>query len=625
MLKFLKYSLLILISVVLIFVLSNLFYFNSFRLIYSNGIKAKNLLNSAVTSATDNNFAAAVLNANEADADLKIALTGLDKISQSFLYKHVAILNDQLSEVKYLLSTADILSRSLSQGGAVAQKLNDAVSGKGGVGFFDMSSEQKKVVLQLIYESLPELNGVKANLDLALLNLNKVSGNGVLTPFKGQIVVARDQLQTGVAVASKAIIAAQILPGLIGYPSPSNYLVLLQNNSELRPTGGFLGTVGNFEISLGDIAKFKTDDSYHLDMPASLDKNFKVTPPWQLQKYLNVDRWYMRDANWSPDWPESAQKIEWFYRAEAKYNNDQEIKNVPAKFTGIVAITPSLVTDLLALVGPVSAGGKEYNKDNFVDLLQAEVEINYVAKGVSQWDRKKVIADILSELKKRLFNLPKDRYSDLFNIVTDNVKRKNILVYFNDAQLNTLSSGLGWGGEIKNTPADYLMVVDANLAAYKTDRVMDKTINYTVTEKADGLYASLKLDYDHNGSFDWKTTTYRNYVRVYVPSGAKLISSSGFAANAIESQDETFTFANAKKTYFGGFLSVEPGHSASLSLEYKLPDYIKDYMAKGTYDLYVQKQPGNKTKVLNVNMELNKKSASYTNTLTSDAKFNLQF
>ena len=624
MLKFLKYFSLSILALVLIFFLTNLPYFGSYRTIYTKALSGKDYLNSAVTSVSANDFPTAVTDANSAESDFSASLTAVDNLESSFWFK-IPYLSGQLADLKYLLSTADILSKSLSQGGEIAIKISDAVSGKNGVAFLDMSTDQKKAALQLIYESLPELNGIKANLNLALLNIDRVNASGILAPFKSKIVLAQNQLESGVAIADKAIIVSQVLPSLIGYPGPSNYLVLLQNNSELRPTGGFLGTVGNLEIYLGDITKFKTDDSYHLDMPASLDKNFNVTPPWQLQKYLGVDRWYMRDSNWSPDWPESAQKIEWFYRAEAKDNNDPDIKNVPANFTGIIGITPSLVTDLLGLLGSVTVDGQEYTKTNFVDLLEAEVEINYQAKGITEWNRKKVIADILAELKKRLFALPKDRYSDLFNIVTDNVKRKNILVYFNDPQLMTLSSSLDWSGEIKNTPDDYLMVVEANLAAYKTDRVMDKTITYNLTQKADGLYASLKLDYEHNGSFDWKTTTYRNYVRVYVPQGAKLLKSSGFSDNAIETKDENFAYSGAKKTSFGGFLSVEPGHSASLDLEYKLPDYINDQVNAGTYDLYVQRQPGNTIKSLNVDLNLNKKSDIYQSDLNNDKQFDLQF
>ena len=87
-----------------------------------------------------------------------------------------------------------------------------------------------------------------------------------------------------------------------------------------------MGTLGVLKVKLGDLVYFKTSDAYHLDMPASLSQDFNVDPPVAIKKYLGVDRWYLRDSNWSPDWPTSAKNIQWFYNMEAKYNTDPEIR-----------------------------------------------------------------------------------------------------------------------------------------------------------------------------------------------------------------------------------------------------------------------------------------------------------
>ena len=43
------------------------------------------------------------------------------------------------------------------------------------------------------------------------------------------------------------------------------YLVLLQNNLELRPGGGFLGQFAVLEIKNGEILSYKVEDSNNLD------------------------------------------------------------------------------------------------------------------------------------------------------------------------------------------------------------------------------------------------------------------------------------------------------------------------------------------------------------------------
>ena len=90
-------------------------------------------------------------------------------------------------------------------------------------------------------------------------------------------------------------------------------------------------------------------------------------------------------------------------------------------FDGVLAITPRLITDLLYIVGPININGQEYNKDNFTEPLQYEVEVAYREKGISEMDRKKVIGDILKELKDRLFSLPTSSYLELLETLNSNI------------------------------------------------------------------------------------------------------------------------------------------------------------------------------------------------------------
>jgi len=623
MLKIIKYFI---FSVLLVLILAIAFNWSaliSAPIIYSKSLAGKGYLEKAVVEIKNNNFVTAISYAGEARADFKIALDKLQNIEGNFIVKKVSSLQSQAEDVRYLLQTADTLSQSLWQGATIAKKINDITSGRTGNNFSEFTVAEKTAILKLIYESAPELNGIKANINLALMDLKNIKGEGIVSLFMDKISIARDQLGAGSDLIDKALIVSQILPTLAGYPTPVNYLLLLQNNSELRPTGGFLGTVGVMQMSVGDIVKFTTNDSYHLDMPASLEKKFKVEPPLPLKKYLGVTNWFLRDSNWSPDWPTSAKKIEWFYRTEAQYNKVPEISQVP-KFNGVIAITPNLIVDLLELVGPISVRGQEYNKNNFVDLLQYEVEMNYYKEGISQWDRKKIIGEIIKELKIKLLNLPTSRYLDLIGILNKNVKSKDVLVYLMDDGARNLVKSLGWEGEIKTPSSDYLMVVDANLAAYKTDRVMDKTVKYEITEKDDGIYAHLRINYTHNGTFDWKTTRYRNYVRVYVPLGATLIKASGMSEGKAETGMEEFFYTGATKTYFAGFISVEPGHDGFLDLEYKLPDKIKTDVNAGNYSFYGQRQPGNNIKELKVDVNFKQIKNTYSFGWKNDESFTLK-
>lgn len=538
-----------------------------------------------------------------AEENFYFAFARIDEARGRFFISRIYFLDRQLEDVSYLIKTAEILAKSFKEGMFLGKNLEGASS----LAFSKFSREEKRKILKSIYESGPELNGLKANLDLAYLNLERVESRGILKLFKNRIERYKQDLSHGRELASQAIPMAEILPALAGYPAKASFLTLLQNSDELRPTGGFLGTYGILETDSGDIVRFDTHDIYHMDMPVKDLLN--VAPPEPIKKYLN-DKWYMRDANWSPDWPTSAEKIDWFFKKEDDLLPPQNrINNFRGEFNGFVAITPKFVTDLLAIAGPIFIDSQEYNQNNFTRLLEYKVEKEYVQLGISSWQRKEVIGRILQELKIKLFDLPPDRWLEAVDAVAENALKKNILVYFKDDRLEDLSKDLGWAGEIKETEGDYLMIADANLGALKTDAVMSRSISYSLEQGTNGLFAQLRINYKHNGGFDWRTTRYRTYTRVYVPLGAELIKVEGLT------DGEAITGVEAGRTYFGGFISIEPGRIGSLYFRYRLPDKLAlEIKNNKRYELLIQKQPGNDNEELAVDLKLKNKVKSYSPT-----------
>jgi hypothetical protein len=397
---------------------------------------------------------------------------------------------------------------------------------------------------------------------------------------------------------------AQLLPALTGYPQESNFLVILQNNDELRPTGGFIGTYGLMTVKDAKPENIITEDVYHLDMPCV--GKLMITPPAPISKYMGVTYWWLRDANWSPDFPTSAQQIENMFLAESGCAGRANTKP-----TAIIAMNPDLISDLLKLVGPITVEGETYDSSNFQPLLQYNVEIAYVEKDITSWNRKNIINSVVSELEKRLINLPSNKWSDVLGILQDNIAQRNLQIYFDNESWQKVAYDLGLAGEVKQTNKDYLMVVDANLAAFKSDSVMDKKINYSINNSSEGLISRVTLNYQHNGGFDWRTTRYRSYTRIYVPYGSRLSSSSELA-------DFTMTDDQAlNKTIFGFFWTIEPGQSGSINITYKLPKDI----TTDNYELYFQKQSGSRLAEFSYNKNLSKKAYQWSGPLDRDQIF----
>jgi len=99
---------------------------------------------------------------------------------------------------------------------------------------------------------------------------------------------------------------------ILGHQKPKRYLLLFQNNNEMRATGGFIGSYGILDLDEGRIKNLTIDGIYNADGQLLS----KITPPEPL-RFTN-DRWHARDANWFPDFPASAQKVAWLLEKAGK-------------------------------------------------------------------------------------------------------------------------------------------------------------------------------------------------------------------------------------------------------------------------------------------------------------------
>jgi hypothetical protein len=254
----------------------------------------------------------------------------------------------------------------------------------------------------------------------------------------------------------------------------------------------------------------------------------------------------------------------------------------------------------------------EFTKENFVDLLEWQVEQAFWRLGIPKEERKAIIQDLSEEMRKRIFSLSLNQLPALYKIVNRNLEEKHILLYFHNEDLERYILEKNWGGEVRTGFGDYLMIVDANMASLKTDPVVKRSINYDLKFKNQKLWGKLTITYDHQGKFTWKTTRYRTYLRVYLPEGSVLRGSvilneakrgEGSRGISEDISKQIETTQELGKTVFGTFISIEPGEKKSLIFEYNLPEKIIRQIENNQYYLLAQKQPGTKAHRLNLNLE----------------------
>lgn len=381
----------------------------------------------------------------------------------------------------------------------------------------------------------------------------------------------------------------------LGFEQEKHILILFLNNTELRPGGGFIGSYATIRTEKGTPHLLKVEGTEILDNNAT--SYLETVPPKPIKDYLGVDKWFFRDSNWSPDFSVSAIKALELYTAEKGVAGED--------IDYVIGITPNVIREILKITGPMSVGGMEFNADNFIEKLQWEVEYGYTKQGLSFSDRKKALQDLTRAV---LLNFGRDflKYNvEFIDLAKEMLKEKQIVIYADDAEIQQKIVEGGWAGEIQNKDTDFILWADANLGSLKTDLMIDRELQYSITPTGSGKYlAKISMKYTHQGGFDWRTSRYRTYVQLFLPLGSELLKTEGVMK--IEKSNEPGIVDQGidnDKKWIGAFIAIEPGKVGELAFEYYLSPKVVKMIEEKNYNLLIQKQIGTEAHKLTLNLD----------------------
>jgi len=349
------------------------------------------------------------------------------------------------------------------------------------------------------------------------------------------------------------------------------YLILFQNNMELRPGGGFIGSFGILRVRDGSLTGFDVHDTGNFDgrIPDIIE------PPYPMRETLRITSWKLRDSNYSPDFPENAKWAEEFYRM----GQGEE------RFDGIVAVTANVLSSFLKVTGPIEIQGYPgtYGSENAIMDLEYQMEQGYLKQDIDFGERKSVMEILGLEVLQRVKSLSLAKKYELFNVVLEDLHQKDIQLLFKDEALQAEVISSGWDGAMdRNWKDDYLMAVDANLGAFKSDYYIKRSYDYTIDLSGDVPKAKLQVTYNHTGKTkDWFSKDYQSFLRVYVPKGSFLTSVSNGAKEPVFGEF-------LEKKYFGVLVHVPLSTQKTVVFDYVLPKNIDS----SWYDLKIEKQAG---------------------------------
>lgn len=400
----------------------------------------------------------------------------------------------------------------------------------------------------------------------------------------------RQQLPKFLTYLKTAEQSLAVAPHLIGSNGPRQIAILFQNNRELRPTGGFIGSFGIVNLYDGKLKDWKMYDVYDADGQL---KGY-VEPPLPIRDHLGEASWYLRDANWDPDFPTSAKRISWFLNKEMSLNPDI-----------IMAFDVTALERLFAAVGPINIPEfpQPLTHENIYHVLQTEVEQNFFP---GSHRKKDLLTLVAQSLMAKFSHLDQSAFPNLAQAIADNVNQKNLLIASLNPDIQQSLNTLNWSGGFpqvlgaaSNQFADQLAFIEANLGVNKANGYITRQVSHQISFSGTSIDHTLQLSYTNSSTTEDKLQgTYKNYLRIYVPPSAEfrqaaLITEASSTQSPeiqlIEQYDQT---SEHGYQVIGLLAPIPPRTTATVKLTYRLPLGDTTEVSQLKYNFRLFKQPG---------------------------------
>lgn len=462
-------------------------------------------------------------------------------------------------------------------------------------------------ILTALADERPTFLAARARLDSAAAHRQGIDRAALSPGLRRRLDQLDRYLPLLRAGAQMALLAPDVAPGLLGLDSPKTYLVLAQNNHELRATGGFISAVGLLRVDRGRISTTGFRDSYLFDDPT---KPYSP-PPEALKKTMRAGVWVLRDANWSPDFPTTAKVAGEMYRMTQGVAVD-----------GVIAMDLTATEYIVGAIGPlhIETYGEEVSQENLVDKLKS-YWTSPGQKGDWWSHRKDFIAALAESVFVRLeTGLDHRQVVSLLLALWKSLEEKHLLVYTDDPDVERFLAENNWDGAIRSVEGDYLLVVDTNVGYNKVDPQVERALNYQVvigddrhahgrvtvsyTNRSKAEVDRCLQEAQYQPSYDQMMEgCYWDYLRLYIPAGSRITEATvapwpqgSLLSQAGESRAEdggpTVEPPEGGKAVFSQFFVVAPGQRQEIGFQYDLPFETLQGEGDSRYQLLIQKQPG---------------------------------
>jgi nucleoside-diphosphate-sugar epimerase len=351
-----------------------------------------------------------------------------------------------------------------------------------------------------------------------------------------------------------------LIPYLLGYKDRRTYFLMIQNETEIRATGGWMTGYVIVGIENGQVRQFTVNDVYDIDgkitgLPFPQDMKLGLKPAG-LQK-LSL-------SNWNPELKETAKTVtELFSQAGVYKPNDVT-----------VSLTFQVAKDILEITGPITIENLgEINADNVYE----KVVILHGQFTPGSQEKTKSVSAFLPKLLDKIIESSASQKQQILTALFGAVKQRSIMVYGDNQLLQEkLLTKYDTYRTVqpKNSP---VFAVDWNWGGNKANKYTKRVTDIEINEQQ--KVASIALSYTNESKLDeYPQGKYVNVQRLYYPVEFTFSQAIGYSAKP------QLYKSTASVPYLLGEFTVEKQETKSVQAAFtftQLPKFISIYKQSG--------------------------------------------
>lgn len=507
---------------------------------------------------------------------------GLNTEKKIFFAKTFAVLSKEESRVLSFIPVVGPVYRETFFAGEIGEKSSDIalalvplVQSTGNI-FNNVLGDE-------IYNPTNDAENVKVGLDYlhrSTLDIEAVSRDEALG---GSILAQKVLTNVNFDKIKKLTLEGQKvatnLPNLLGVDKRKAYLVLFQNNMELRPTGGFIGSYGIMTFDGGRMSDLTVNDIYSADGQL----NGHVEPPPPIKDYLGEANWWFRDSNWDPDFPTSAKRAEWFLD-----------KEVARQVDGVISTDLYPIKEILKSTGPVFLADYNLSIDegNIYEKTQSEVQDNFFPGTRKKGSFLTALSrNLLSEVSK----IDDGKKILILKSIFNSFEERHLQAYIHDTELQKSIGELMWDGGVtpptcgQSCYADFVGLVEANVGVNKANYFITRDVILDITSLGTQINKTLTLNIKNSSSSALGPSgKYKTYLRLLVPSDSELVSALEVSHGAQETLQTEITDVKGRRE-IGVLVEVLGGSNKTVRFDWKSGEVGRNI---SSYGMYFRKQAG---------------------------------